>query len=132
MPVLPSRPLLAIGLLLALAACGNPASSQKAATEEDGRASSVIDRSTDTPPPVMPADAPPQEEVDPAHAPAPLSCRDEIGVRASAVLVERCRAVSPATHPPCNADNACGLIRDEIARACALYAPGEIPAQCAG
>ncbi len=76
------------------------------------------------PPPEMPADAPPQEEVDPALAVSPAgqpgSCLAEVGPDASARLVERCIAVSPATHPPCNAANPCEM-----------YAPGEArPAEC--
>ena len=88
------------------------------------------------PPPEMPADAPPQEEVDPAAiaaAPAgePGSCLGEIGEAASARLVERCVAVSPATHPPCNAANPCAMIQGEIDRACEMYGAGEAkPAEC--
>ena len=88
------------------------------------------------PPPEMPADAPPQEEVDPAVAAAapagePGSCLGEIGEAAAARLVERCVAVSPATHPPCNAANPCALIQGEIDRACEMYGPGEArPAEC--
>lgn len=88
------------------------------------------------PPPEMPADAPPQEEVDPAAAAAPAgepgACLDEIGAAASARLVERCIAVSPATRPPCNAANPCQMIQGEIDRSCEMYAPGEArPAECA-
>lgn len=88
------------------------------------------------PAPEMPADAPPQEEVDPAvlaSAPAgeARACLDEIGAVASARLVERCIAVSPATRPPCNAANPCAMIQDEIDRACEMYAPDEAkPAEC--
>jgi len=88
------------------------------------------------PPPEMPADAPPQEEVDPAvtavsPAGEPGSCLSTAGATASARLVERCIAVSPATHPPCNAANPCEMIQGEIDRACEMYAPGEAkPAEC--
>lgn len=87
------------------------------------------------PAPEMPADAPPQEEVDPALAAAPPgepgSCLAEQGPAASARLVERCIAVSPATHPPCNAANPCAMIQGEIDRACEMYGPGETrPAEC--
>ncbi|HYD28395.1 hypothetical protein [Brevundimonas sp.] len=88
------------------------------------------------PPPEMPADAPPQEEVDPAvvaAAPAgePGSCLGEVGEAAAARLVQRCIAVSPATHPPCNAANPCAMIQGEIDRACEMYGPGEArPAEC--
>jgi len=89
----------------------------------------------ETAPPEMPADAPPQEEVDPALAAAPpgqpAACLDEIGPAASARLVERCIAVSPATRPPCNAANPCEMIQGEIDRACEMYAPGDArPAEC--
>lgn len=89
------------------------------------------------PAPEMPADAPPQEEVEPGAAagvPSPAtdgSCRSQIGEAAAARLVERCVMVSPATHPPCNVANPCALIQGEIDRACALYGPGETrPAEC--
>lgn len=91
----------------------------------------------EAPPPEMPADAPPQEEMDPTvGAVSPVvadagACRDAIGEEASARLVQRCIAVSPATRPPCNAANPCALIQGEIDRSCEMYAPGEAkPAEC--
>lgn len=83
--------------------------------------------------PVMPADAPPQEEaVAPAEA-SSTSCTLDQGSDAAMDLVRRCMAVSPATHPPCNPENPCQLIQDEIDRACNQYKPGETkPAECAG
>jgi hypothetical protein len=115
--------LLAVAALVA--ACG-----QAAETPQTQPADAAL------PPPEMPADAPPQEEVDPAVlAPAPAgapgSCLNEIGAAASARLVERCIAVSPATHPPCNAANPCAMIQGEIDRSCEMYGPEEAkPAQC--
>lgn len=87
------------------------------------------------PAPEMPADAPPQEEVDPAAAVSPAgqpgSCLSTAGETAAARLVERCIAVSPATHPPCNVANPCEMIQGEIDRSCEMYAPGEAkPAEC--
>ena len=118
-----------VAMTALVAACQQPA--ETPAAEPTG---------ADAPPPVMPADAPPQEEVDPALAAAPAdfsgrpmqgTCRAEIGDVASARLVERCIAVSPATRPPCNAANPCEMIQDEIDRACEMYAPGETrPAEC--
>ena len=58
------------------------------------------------------------------------SCRAEIGPGRAAILVARCVAVSPATRPPCNADNPCGLIEDEIARGCDLL-DADAPDFCA-
>lgn len=92
--------------------------------------------SVEAAPPEMPADAPPQEEVDPAvvaagPGSAPAACVDDIGPEASARLVQRCIAVSPATRPPCNAANPCEMIQGEIDRACEMYGPGEAkPAEC--
>ena len=88
------------------------------------------------PAPVMPADAPPQEEIDPAVAMAPVgapvSCLNDIGAEAAQRLVDRCIAVSPATHPPCNVANPCEMIQGEIDRSCEMYGPGEEkPSQCA-
>jgi hypothetical protein len=91
--------------------------------------------------PEMPADAPPQEEVEAglppefAERPSPAvandgSCQSQIGEAAAARLVERCVMVSPATHPPCNVANPCALIQGEIDRACALFAPDQKPAEC--
>ena len=107
-----------------VAACQQPAEAPAAAPAE-----------TTAPPPEMPADAPPQEEVDPAVAAVPAgepgSCRAEIGEAAAIRLVERCVMVSPASHPPCHPDNPCTLIQGEIDRSCAMYGPDETrPAQC--
>jgi hypothetical protein len=120
---------LVIALLAAtamVAGCRQPAESPAAAPA-----------TAETPPPEMPADAPPQEEVDPAALDATLAaadgaaCREAIGEEASARLVQRCIAVSPATRPPCNAANPCALIQNEIDRSCEMYAPGETkPTEC--
>jgi len=48
------------------------------------------------------------------------ACSVEAGPEAAQVEVDRCLEVSPATRPPCNADNPCQMIRDEIARGCAM------------
>ena len=113
---------LALFAACALAACGQPA--EKAPAEAAPAAA--------TPAPVMPDDAPPQEEVTPVAGP-PRSCVDEIGAEASAKLVQRCIAVSPATHPPCNAANDCASVQGEIDRACAIWTrDGDPPSECAG
>ncbi len=52
------------------------------------------------------------------------------GIERSRQLVNECIQVSPATHPPCNAQNACSLIVDEIKRGCALLGQGA-PGFCA-
>lgn len=115
-----------------LAACGSPETTAPAA--EDATAA------TSTPAadagPIMPDDAPPQEEAGPDEGEhlgaADQTCTDSIGAAAATRLAERCTMVSPASHPPCNPANACALIQDEIDRACGQYGPGEAkPAECA-
>lgn len=61
-------------------------------------------------------------------------CRETLGEAASARLVQRCIAVSPATRPPCNSANPCDLIQSEIDRSCALWTrDGETPPkECKG
>jgi len=46
------------------------------------------------------------------------SCKESIGGNLAQILVQQCINVSPATHPPCNASNSCGLIFEEIDRGC--------------
>lgn len=58
------------------------------------------------------------------------SCEAEIGTARAGRLVRQCIEVSPATRPPCNARNACGMIRDEIARGCDMLDPGDRPGFC--
>jgi hypothetical protein len=116
---------------LSLAACGGSEPAPETATTE-------ADYPVAAPPAMMPDDAPPQEEappeVDDAVAPgAPAgatTCREAIGEAASARLVQRCIAVSPATRPPCNALNPCEMIQGEIDRSCAQYSDDK-PAECA-
>ena len=48
------------------------------------------------------------------------ACSKSAGASKAATLVKQCLEVSPATHPPCNAENSCDLIKDEIARGCAM------------
>lgn len=56
------------------------------------------------------------------------SCEKELGTTAAAEMVEKCLAVSPATHPPCNASNPCEMIDAEIARGCTAANNGkELP-----
>lgn len=48
------------------------------------------------------------------------SCKDEEGSDAARTYVDQCLEVSPATRPPCNADNPCQLIWDETTRGCQM------------
>jgi hypothetical protein len=55
------------------------------------------------------------------------TCTQAVGADRANQLVQQCTQVSPATHPPCNAQNTCRLITDEIKRSCQLLghnAPG--------
>jgi hypothetical protein len=76
------------------------------------------------------AATPDPAERQPALATSEPSCAQEVGAEASAELVRRCMAVSPATRPPCNAQNACSLIEAEIARGCGMLGL-DAPAECA-
>lgn len=116
-----------LALGLTLAGCG-PAN-EPAAPSEPGQA--VVSEA-----PLMPVDAPPQEEPiveTPTDEAGPATdCLADIGAEASARLVERCIRVSPATRPPCNAANPCEMIQGEIDRSCAMYGEGEArPPECA-
>lgn len=51
-------------------------------------------------------------------APKP-PCAQDIGAEQAKQLVDRCRLVAHASRVPCNASNACSVIRDEIGRGCA-------------
>ena len=116
-------PVFALAVLLT--ACTPPAENPAG---EPADATAAAERT-----PVMPADAPPQEEVIAPTEASSTSCNLDQGSDAAQALVNRCIAVSPATHPPCNAANPCQMIQDEIDRACAMYGPGETrPAECAG
>jgi hypothetical protein len=52
------------------------------------------------------------------------TCLNAVGIERSRQLVNECLQVSPSTHPPCNAQNACSMIVDEIKRSCALMGTG--------
>ena len=65
---------------------------------------------------------------------AEKSCTAEIGAAKAAELVHQCTDISPATHPPCNAANACSLIKSEIQRGCDLArqdSSASVPPYCA-
>jgi hypothetical protein len=64
----------------------------------------------------------------PAVAETP--CRLSAGPAKARRLVAQCLMVSPATHPPCNAANACDLIEDEIRRGCRML-DADAPTFCA-
>ena len=60
----------------------------------------------------------------------PASCTEERGAASAAALAAQCVQVSPATHPPCNAENACAMIEAEIARGCGMLTGNSKPAFC--
>jgi Protein of unknown function (DUF3011) len=59
------------------------------------------------------------------------TCLKAVGKQRADQLVKQCLQVSAATHPPCNAQNSCDLIVDEIRRSCALLGR-DAPAFCGG
>lgn len=46
------------------------------------------------------------------------SCIEELVLEKANILARICLELSPATHPPCNAENSCSIIRAEIKRSC--------------
>lgn len=65
-----------------------------------------------------------------AAASSDAPCSETAGKSKADEYVQQCLQVSPATHPPCNASNACQLIVDEIERGCAMI-DHDAPAFCA-
>ncbi len=59
-----------------------------------------------------------------------IPCINAVSAERAKKLVDECIQVSPATHPPCNSQNSCELIIDEIKRSCALLGPSK-PSFCA-
>jgi hypothetical protein len=126
---------LAALLLLALAGCGGgapDAGGNGAPTGGKDPLTAPAPRQSPGAPETPAPTAPPAGNGLAAAMPsALLSCRQEIGGPAAGRRAALCRAVSPATHPPCNVANSCAMIEDEIARACALIGDGaDRPAGC--
>ncbi|RZJ30999.1 MAG: hypothetical protein EON85_04075 [Brevundimonas sp.] len=118
-------PILLTAAVLLVAACGQQPSGP--AAEGEGAAPTA----EATAEPIMPADAPPQEETIAPTEASSTACELDIGSDAAVALASRCTRVSPASHPPCNPANPCQMIQDEIDRSCAMYGPGETkPAEC--
>jgi hypothetical protein len=59
------------------------------------------------------------------------TCLQTAGKARAEQMVKECLKVSPATHPPCNVQNSCELMTDEIRRSCALLGL-EAPSFCNG
>lgn len=59
------------------------------------------------------------------------TCLAQAGKARAEQMVKQCLKVSPATHPPCNVQNSCELIEDEIRRSCALLGL-DAPSFCNG
>lgn len=112
--------LTALLVLPLLAACQQPAGAPSDSPAAEASAE-----------PLMPADAPPQEDVVAPVEASSTACTVDQGSDAAVALAARCTRVSPASHPPCNPENPCQLIQDEIDRSCAQYSDADRPAECA-
>jgi hypothetical protein len=55
-----------------------------------------------------------------------IPCVEAVGAERAKQLVDECLAVSTATHPPCNSQNSCILILDEIKRGCSMQRQGAL------
>ena len=110
-----------IAAAFALFGCGREgAPAQTVPAGDDTPAAAVTAPNSSSAAASAPAQPPAATMASKTAATEPLSCAAEIGAAAAAARVSTCRAVSPATHPPCNAANSCAMIDDEIARGCAL------------
>lgn len=110
-------PLFAFALL---AACG-PAPEEAPAPMPEAAQPAVPEAE-----PAMPA----EDIAEPEMTVEAATCTDEIGAEAAQVLVEQCLAISPATRPPCNAQNSCDMIRGEIERGCGFGDVADNPEFC--
>jgi hypothetical protein len=131
MSMIAPRPLLAAALVLLAAGCGG-ADPTPQANESAGAATGEVVAETA---PAPSETAPPTTAMPLALSAktSPIACTSEIGAKAAAALVAQCRAVSPATHPPCNAANSCAMIRNEVARGCAIIGSDAIKTpECGG
>lgn len=122
----------AFALSLLLAACdGSP---EQPVAGADNGTTSVPTASSDAATSVggdvaaLPTPVPASMPASPVPS-GPRACSAEIGAAEAKALVDQCRAVSPATRPPCNAANSCAMIRSEIIRSCALFGDGR-PREC--
>ncbi|MDX8531433.1 lysozyme inhibitor LprI family protein [Mesorhizobium sp. VK25A] len=58
------------------------------------------------------------------------TCVQSAGKAKSDQYVSQCIQVSPATNPPCNGQNACSMMIDEIKRGCAMIGNDNPPGFC--
>lgn len=58
------------------------------------------------------------------------ACRAAVGEHEANVLVDRCLEISSSSHPPCNIENSCNIMVDEIKRGCS-ESGADSPAYCA-
>jgi hypothetical protein len=61
--------------------------------------------------------------------PAAKGCAKMVGKQVANELLKRCLQVSPGTHAPCNAQNSCKVMEDEVQRGCGLLG-ANAPAFC--
>lgn len=105
-------------VILGLAACSPPPQSTATASEAAAVVASASDPGLK---PAVPATSATGAATAVSATSASGQCRAEIGEPAAQKMADRCRMVSPATHPPCNAANTCQMIQDEIDRSCAMW-----------
>ncbi len=58
------------------------------------------------------------------------SCLAELGREKAETLSKQCYAMSPATRPPCNIQNSCEMIREELKRGCEFGDTSDNPDYC--
>jgi len=121
----------------ALAACGTPVTEapEQQPTEAPSSVSAQTadpaapDEAAPTSRPTASEDGRPSLDNSAAHAEAG-SCLAELGREKAEELSEQCYAMSPATRPPCNIQNSCERIREELERGCAFGDTSDNPDYC--
>jgi hypothetical protein len=140
-----TRTLTAVALLLAIGACNRPQIANNSSNSSaNGSAQNAAAAAAPAAPAAAGASLNNAAEVaeggdDPAAAEREAQpgieeeqaegCAGEIGLPAARRLAAQCSEVSPATRPPCNTDNSCAMIREEIERGCGMLEE-DAPAFC--
>jgi hypothetical protein len=104
--------------VLLLAGCSGRGAKERSSSSMGGADVNGIFQSTEVPQSNDVHSVQQVENRSDSRAPHSVSCAGAIGEKRASMLVDQCRMISPATHPPCNIQNSCEDIRAEILRGC--------------
>lgn len=110
-------------------ATADPVSQQSASADTEAAGDTSKESPAPTPPDAEYANSRPPLDNSGAEA-TPGSCLAELGRKEAETLSEQCYAMSPATRPPCNIQNSCERIREELKRGCEFGDTSENPDYC--